>query len=92
MNDAVRPLDEAASAPSAPAAGAVSTARAALISEGAYLMPGAVTRSLLGGRDDEWDAFRAQWDALAVDRYAAERGTRRLRRYGHFLLDAATGD
>ncbi|VFA97213.1 2OG-Fe dioxygenase family protein [Nocardia cyriacigeorgica] len=92
MNDAVRPLDDAARTPSTPASGAVSTARAALISEGAYLIPAAVTRTLLGGDDDEWNAFRAQWDALAVDRYAAERGTRRLRRYGHFLLDATSGE
>ncbi len=38
-----------------------------------------------------WTRFAAQWDDLAPDRYAAELGTRRLRRYGYFLFSSADG-
>ncbi|MEU3609806.1 2OG-Fe dioxygenase family protein [Streptomyces sp. NPDC035033] len=45
----------------------------------------------LGTGVQEWRRLAAHWDALVVDPYAAETGTRRLRRYGHFLLSSATG-
>jgi hypothetical protein len=38
-----------------------------------------------------WTRFAAHWEDLVPDRYAAELGTRRLRRYGHFLLNPADG-
>jgi hypothetical protein len=38
----------------------------------------------LGVDDDAWGRFAAHWDELVPDSYAAELGTRRLRRYGHF--------
>jgi hypothetical protein len=36
-----------------------------------------------------WDRFASHWEQLAPDRYAAEMGTRRLRRYGHFAFTPA---
>lgn len=38
-----------------------------------------------------WTRFAAHWDDLTPDRYAAELGTRRLRRFGHFLFSPADG-
>ncbi|WP_051022412.1 2OG-Fe dioxygenase family protein [Nocardia pneumoniae] len=54
-------------------------------------MPAAVTTSCLGLDKGAWDRFRAHWEKLSPDRYASERGTRRLRRYGWFSFTAATG-
>jgi hypothetical protein len=34
--------------------------------------------------DDAWHRFAAHWDDLAPDRYAAELGIHRQRRYGHY--------
>jgi hypothetical protein len=45
----------------------------------------------LGVDASTWTRFAAQWDDLAPDRYAAELGTRWLRRYGHFLFSPADG-
>jgi hypothetical protein len=39
--------------------------------------------------DSAWTQFAAHWDDLAPDRYAAELGTQRLRRYGHFVFSPA---
>ncbi|MEU5088945.1 2OG-Fe dioxygenase family protein [Streptomyces sp. NPDC021356] len=36
-----------------------------------------------------WARFAKHWEELAPDPYAAETGTRRLRRYGHFSLSRA---
>ncbi|UFQ20005.1 2OG-Fe dioxygenase family protein [Streptomyces huasconensis] len=38
-----------------------------------------------------WERFAAHWEGLATDPYAAEKGTRRLRCYGRFLLSRAGG-
>ncbi|MBT2365505.1 2OG-Fe dioxygenase family protein [Streptomyces sp. ISL-10] len=76
--------------PSAPA----DEARAALASTGVYFMPPETVLASLhadGPHWVDWAAFAAHWEDLAEDAYAARRGTRRLRRYGHFTLDAATG-
>lgn len=43
------------------------------------------------GVDDGWTRFSSHWDELAPDSYAAELGTRRLRRYGHFAFRPADG-
>ncbi len=45
----------------------------------------------LGIDDSGWKQFAAHWDDLAPDLYAAELGTQRLRRYGHFLFSPADG-
>jgi hypothetical protein len=37
----------------------------------------------------EWTRFAAHWEDLVPDPYAAELGTRRLRRYGHFRFTPA---
>jgi hypothetical protein len=47
--------------------------------------------SYIGADDTAWDRFCSHWDQLATDRYAAEHGTTRLRRYGHFAVTAADG-
>lgn len=66
----------------------VETARKALVLCGAHVMPAAVTNSYLGLTAGAWDRFRKHWNQLATDRYAAELGVRRLRRYGEFSLAA----
>jgi hypothetical protein len=39
----------------------------------------------------EWARFSSHWEDLEPDRYAAELGTRRLRRYGKFTYTPADG-
>lgn len=69
----------------------VATAHEALLSRGAYVMPPPAVSECLGTDEHDWAAFAAHWEDLAPDAYAAERGTRRLRRYGHFSL-SRTGE
>jgi hypothetical protein len=57
-----------------------------LTSVGAALMFPDALNACIGVRGDVWTAFAAHWDDLATDSYAAELGTQRLRRYGHFLF------
>jgi hypothetical protein len=73
--------------PAADDAGDVEHAVARLLSTvGAAVIRPAAFGACIGVPDDAWRVFGAHWDDLAVDTYAAERGTRRLRRYGHFLF------
>lgn len=65
-------------------------ARKAVASGGAHIMPAAVTTSCLRVRNGAWNRFRAHWDKLSTDSYAAEWGMRRLRRYGQFSFTSAT--
>jgi hypothetical protein len=58
---------------------------------GACLMEPAVLNSCLEVDASAWRRFAAHWDELAPDRYAAELGTQRLRRYGHFRFTVADG-
>lgn len=58
---------------------------------GAALVQPAVLNACLGIDDSAWAPFAAHWEDLAADPYAAELGTRRLRRYGHFLFSPADG-
>ncbi|MBV9638678.1 MAG: 2OG-Fe dioxygenase family protein [Mycobacteriaceae bacterium] len=62
-----------------------------LASVGAVLMSPADLNACLGTDDHAWTRFSEHWDALAPDRYAAELGTQRLRRYGHFVFRPAEG-
>lgn len=55
-----------------------------LASTGVALMSPAETSAAVGADDAGWARFARHWDELAPDPYAAELGTRRLRRYGHF--------
>ncbi|MFF9867399.1 2OG-Fe dioxygenase family protein [Streptomyces sp. NPDC013953] len=65
---------------------AAEAARQALVSTGAYPMPPAEVSACVGTGRDGWARFAAHWDDLVADPYAAENGTRRLRRYGSFAL------
>lgn len=68
----------------------VEIAKDRLTSVGAWLMPPEELNMCLGV-DDGWTRFSSHWDELAPDSYAAELGTRRLRRYGHFAFRPADG-
>lgn len=56
------------------------------LSAGARLIPAAVVWTRLQLDDARWARFAAHWEDLKPDPYAAEYGTRRMRRYGRFLL------
>jgi hypothetical protein len=62
-----------------------------LTTVGTYLMEPAELNAHLGIDGSEWARFAAHWEDLVADPYAAELGTRRLRRYGHFLFDPTEG-
>jgi hypothetical protein len=66
-------------------------ARTALTSTGAHVIPAAVVWQLLRSDHARWARFAAHWEDLRPDKYAAESGTHRLRRYGRFVL-ARDGD
>ncbi len=65
---------------------AVTTAVEQLTSNGVLLMPAAELAASLPVSDDAWQRFGAHWDDLGPDRYAAELGIDRLRRYGHYTF------
>jgi hypothetical protein len=58
---------------------------------GTYLMQPSELNACLGIDASAWARFGAHWEDLAPDPYAAELGTQRLRRYGHFLFSPANG-
>lgn len=62
-----------------------------LAADGIYLMAAAELNDRLGIGPGDWQRFVRHWDDLAADPYAAELGTRRLRRYGHYLFTPADG-
>ncbi|MGE2717076.1 2OG-Fe dioxygenase family protein [Mycolicibacterium litorale] len=62
-----------------------------LRTSGVHLLSAAELTRAIGVTGGSWAAFGAHWDELRPDRYAAELGTRRLRRYGHFAFRAADG-
>lgn len=66
-------------------------ARHRLITDGAYLMRPAELNASLGTDRQNWERFSRHWDGLVADPYAAELGTRRLRRYGRFVFTPADG-
>ncbi|MET9886100.1 2OG-Fe dioxygenase family protein [Streptomyces sp. NPDC006430] len=74
------------------AAAAEEAARAALVGTGAYLLPPADVLACLSADASSWAHFAAHWEDLTEDEYAARRGARRLRRYGHFSLSPGTGE
>jgi hypothetical protein len=65
---------------------AVATATHRLTSSGVFLMPAAELTASLAVTDDAWQRFAAHWDDLAPDRYAAQLGIQRQRRYGHYTF------
>jgi len=58
---------------------------------GAYLMPPAELNPSLGIDESAWTRFAAHWEDLVSDPYAAQLGSRRLRRYGHFRFSPSEG-
>lgn len=52
------------------------------------MLPAADVSVSLGLSDGGWARFAEHWDDLAPDRYAAELGIHRLRRYGHYTFKA----
>jgi hypothetical protein len=60
-----------------------------LTSVGVCLMRAAELTRCIGADDDAWIRFSSHWQELVPDSYAAELGTRRLRRYGSFCYKAA---
>lgn len=64
----------------------VDDVRSALASVGAHVMPAAVVWQRLQADHARWARFAAHWEDLGPDKYAAEAGTRRMRRYGRFVL------
>jgi hypothetical protein len=69
----------------------VEVAKHRLMSVGACVMQPDELNRCLGVDDGEWTRFASHWDELAPDSYAAELGTRRRRRYGHFCFTPADG-
>jgi hypothetical protein len=69
----------------------VESAKRVLTSTGAFLMAPADLNRCLGIDENAWTRFSSHWEELVPDRYAAELGTRRLRRYGHFAFRPADG-
>ncbi|OEJ23719.1 hypothetical protein AR457_03620 [Streptomyces agglomeratus] len=74
------------------AAASVEAAQRDLTATGVHLMPPDAVAACTGTDRRAWERFTAHWENLSPDRYAAESGTCRLRRYGHFSLTAATGE
>jgi hypothetical protein len=60
--------------------------RTALASTGAHVIPAAVVWQRLQSDHAQWVRFAAHWEDLTPDKYAAASGTRRMRRYGRFVL------
>ncbi|KUI36955.1 hypothetical protein AU195_17015 [Mycobacterium sp. IS-1496] len=58
---------------------------------GACVVPAADLIRALGVTAEAWAAFGGHWDDLRRDDYAAELGTERQRRYGHFRFRSADG-
>ncbi|MGZ5377682.1 MAG: 2OG-Fe dioxygenase family protein [Mycobacterium sp.] len=56
---------------------------------GTYLMAPAELNACLGVSTVAWQRFNRHWNELVPDPYAAELGTQRLRRYGHFMYNTA---
>ncbi|MER7661870.1 MULTISPECIES: 2OG-Fe dioxygenase family protein [unclassified Streptomyces] len=81
-------VDISGRTPIAPSADPAAAAGQALATIGAHLMPAAATMACLGVDEDQWRRFTSHWEFLTADPYASERGTRRLRRYGHFVFSA----
>lgn len=58
---------------------------------GVCLFPAADLLRCLGADEVAWSRFASHWDALVPDSYAAQLGTQRLRRYGHFMFRSGDG-
>ena len=63
-----------------------------LTTVGASLMPSSALKGCIDEGDTALTRFASHWDELVPDRYAAELGTQRLRRYGHFSYNPLNGE
>lgn len=63
----------------------------AMADPGHLVLSATKTEHLVGAEEQAWADFAAEWDQLKPDRYMADGGTYRLRRYSRFALDANTG-
>lgn len=61
-----------------------------LTTAGVAVLPAFALSRSLGIHLEEWIRFGRHWDHLLPDRYAAELGVRRLRRYGRYLIGDTT--
>jgi hypothetical protein len=57
-----------------------------LAEKGFVLRPGAIMRAALGPAWSGWDSFAASWNDLGPDRYMADGGRYRRRRYAVFTI------
>jgi hypothetical protein len=73
------------------AADPIAVSQHSLTTVGACLMPAAYLSRGVGANAGDWARFSSHWEDLAPDSYAAELGTQRLRRYGHFVFRASDG-
>jgi hypothetical protein len=62
-----------------------------LLAESVCLLSAAELSRFISAETAAWRRFSSHWDDLAPDCYAAELGTTRLRRYGHFKFTRADG-
>ncbi|MFE6053967.1 2OG-Fe dioxygenase family protein [Kitasatospora sp. NPDC056446] len=65
---------------------------AALADTGGHLLPSAELSDLLGVGEADWSRFAENWDDLTLDRFMADGGTYRYRRYGQFDLTVDSGE
>ena len=63
-----------------------------LTTVGASLMPSSALKGCIDEDDLGLMRFASHWDDLVPDRYAADLGTQRLRRYGHFSYNPFNGE
>jgi hypothetical protein len=69
----------------------VATAQQGVMSDRVFVMPAADLTRCIGADAEDWARFASHWEDLAPDSYAAELGTQRLRRYGHFAFTPSDG-
>jgi hypothetical protein len=62
-----------------------------LKAQSACVLSGTQPSRCFGVDSAAWERFSSHWDQLVPDSYAAELGTTRLRRYGHFEFRSADG-
>jgi len=84
-------MEDIAGAPALRSAGDVAAARQALLSRRVHVMEADAVSRCVGVTAEDWRRFAVHWEDLAPDHYAAQEGTHRLRRYGHFSLDRTGG-
>ncbi|BBY59363.1 2OG-Fe dioxygenase family protein [Mycolicibacterium sarraceniae] len=70
----------------------ISSIAAAMAQPGYLHLTATQTESLADASADDWSSFAAEWNHLVADRYMADGGTYRLRRYSSFTLDTTTGE